>query len=314
MVLVNCVTDLVGNTPLLKLERLSKGLDVNLYGKCEFLNPISVKDRPVKSMVLRALEAGRIKAGDEVVEASSGNTAMALAYIGNLYGLKVKIFMSEIQSIERRRTLKALGAKLVLTPAQGGTKLARECLLKYCEENKNAFYIYQHGNFDNPRAHMETTGPEIWRDLDGKVDAFVCGLGTCGTFVGTSRFFKEKNPNIKFFCFEPAKAPVYSGKGEFKPHRLMGVGPGFVAEIYEKCPHRPDEIFLVDEEKEAFPMVRRLAREEGIIVGISSGASAHVALQVARREEMKGKNIVCMLYDTGQRYMSVEDLWEDEST
>jgi cysteine synthase A len=275
------ITEMIGNTPLLKLNKVTEGIDATVLAKCEFANPFSIKDRPVLNMLRTAAQEGLIGPGTEIVEASSGNTAMAIAYISNIMGYKAKIFMSEIMSVERRKLLKALGAELVLTPADEGTKGARERAMAYCQVNKDAFYLYQHGNINNPMAHHKTTAEEIWADTDGKIDIFICGLGTSGTFAGVSSVLKPRKPEIQIIGFEPALAPIYSGKGGFRAHRIMGTGPGFVTE-----------------------------KEEGIMVGISSGASVHVACEVARRPENKGKVIVCMLYDTGQRYLSVEGLFE----
>jgi cysteine synthase A len=305
------ITEMIGNTPLLRLNRVTEGTEATVLAKCEFLNPFSIKDRPVLNMLRTAAAEGLIKPGTEIVEASSGNTAMAIAYISNIMGFKAKIFMSELMSLERRKLLRTLGAELVLTPADEGTRGARERAMAYCEGNDEAFYLYQHGNINNPMAHHKTTAEEIWRDTEGKIDIFVCGLGTSGTFAGVSSWLKPKKPEIKIIGFEPRIAPLYSTNGEapFKAHRIMGVGPGFVTENFERAKDNIDEIFLVDEEM-VFPMVRRLAKEEGIMVGISSGASAHVACEVAKRPENKGKVIVCMLYDTGQRYLSVEGLFD----
>jgi len=298
------VTELIGNTPLLRLERLAA--EHQLYGKCEFMNPLSLKDRPVLQIILDAEEAGRVQAGSTLVEATSGNTGMAVAYIAAIRGYRAILVMSEIQSLERRKVLKALGAELVLTPASEGTRGARERLKQILAENPDYFYVGQHVNPSNPRAHYVSTGPEIWRDTDGRVDILVAGLGTGGTICGAGRYLKERKPDVRLVAVEPQESP-YISQGIFRPHRLMGTAPGFVPETLDR--EIIDEIFLVSEQQ-AFETCREMARQEGLLVGISSGATVYAAQQVAGRPEHAGKVVVCILADTGQRYLSVEGLFD----
>jgi len=295
---------MIGKTPLLRLERLAA--DVDLYAKCEFMNPLSVKDRPVLQIIQDAEENGLLKPGGTLLEATSGNTGMAVASIAAVRGYKAILVMSEIQSLERRKILKALGAELVLTPASEGTKGAKHKLNEILAENPDYFYVGQHVNPSNPKAHYLTTGPEIWSDTDGKVDILVAALGTGGTLCGTGRYLKEQNPNIRLIAIEPQESPFIS-QGIFHPHRMMGTAPGFVPETLDR--EIIDEIYLVSED-EAFETCRQIARTEGVLVGISSGAAAYGAMQVAKREENKGALTVCVLTDTGQRYLSVEGLFE----
>ena len=216
--------------------------------------------------------------------------------------------MSEIQSLERRQVLKALGAELILTPASEGTKGAKRKMQEILDENPEYFYVGQHVNPSNPKAHYRTTGPEIWADTEGKVDILVAALGTGGTICGAGRYLKEQNPDVRLIAVEPKESP-YISQGVFNPHRMMGTAPGFVPETLDR--EIIDEIYLVSED-EAFETCRRLARKEGILVGISSGAAAFGAMQVAKREENKGKVSVCVLADTGQRYLSVEGLFDQD--
>ena len=298
------ITEMIGNTPLLRLGRLAA--DVDLYAKCEFMNPLSVKDRPVLQIIQDAEESGLLKPGGTLLEATSGNTGMAVASIAAVRGYKAILVMSEIQSLERRKILKALGAELVLTPAAEGTKGAKHKLNEILEENPDYFYVGQHVNPSNPKAHYLTTGPEIWSDTDGKVDILVAALGTGGTLCGAGRYLKEQNPDIQLIAIEPKESPFIS-QGIFHPHRMMGTAPGFVPETLDR--EIIDEIYLVSED-EAFETCRQIARTEGVLVGISSGAAAYGALQVAKREENRGALTICILTDTGQRYLSVEGLFE----
>jgi cysteine synthase A len=300
---INTISEMIGNTPLLRLERLVP--DHGIYAKCEFLNPVSLKDRPVRQIIDDAEADGRLKPGSTLIEATSGNTGMAVAFLAALKGYKAILVMSEIQSMERRQVLRALGAELVLTPASQGTVGARNRLKKILVKNPDYFYVGQHVNPSNPKAHYLTTGPEIWNDTDGKVDLLVAALGTGGTICGTGRYLKEKNPAVKLVAVEPKESPFIS-QGIFNPHRIMGTAPGFVPETLDR--ELLDEIFLVSE-SEAFEMCRLIARREGVLVGISSGAAVHAAIQVARRPENAGKVTVCVLADTGQRYLSVEGLF-----
>ncbi len=299
------IIDLIGNTPMLALDRFAGNQGAQVVAKLEMFNPISIKDRPVWSMIRRAEERGDIRSGDVLVEATSGNTGMALAYIGSMRGYRVQIFMSEAQSIERRSVLAALGATIVLTPAEEGTKGARDRAIAFAESEPAAFYLCQHHNLDNRRAHYETTGPEIWDSSEGKIDALVAGLGTCGTLCGAGAFLKERNASIRTIGIEPAKAALIS-KGEWAPHGIMGTSPGFIAENLDR--EWIDEICTVTEEH-AYQACRELAAKEGILVGITSGANAHVARIVAARPEFEGQRIVCIFADTGERYLSVPGLF-----
>ncbi|MGB7876263.1 MAG: cysteine synthase A [Anaerolineales bacterium] len=298
------VSEMIGGTPLLQLKRLAA--DAEIYAKCEFMNPLSVKDRPVLQIIRDAEESGQLKPGGTLLEATSGNTGMAVASIAAVRGYKAILVMSEIQSLERRKVLKALGAELILTPASEGTKGAKRKLQEILDENPDYFYVGQHVNPSNPKAHYRGTGPEIWADTDGQVDILVAALGTGGTICGAGRYLKEQNAGVRLIAVEPRESPFIS-QGIFHPHRMMGTAPGFVPETLDR--EIIDEIFLVSED-EAFETCRRLAHTEGILVGISSGAAAFAAMEVAKREENAGKMIVCILADTGQRYLSVEGLFE----
>jgi cysteine synthase A len=300
---INTISEMIGNTPLLRLERLVP--DHGIYAKCEFLNPVSLKDRPVRQIIDDAEADGRLKPGSTLIEATSGNTGMAVAFQAALKGYKAILVMSEIHSMERRQVLRALGAELVLTPASQGTLGARDRLKKILVNNPDYFYVGQHVNPSNPKAHYLTTGPEIWNDTGGKVDLLVAALGTGGTICGAGRYLKEQNPAVKLVAVEPKESPFIS-QGIFNPHRIMGTAPGFVPETLDR--ELLDEIFLVSE-SEAFEMCRLIARREGVLVGISSGAATYAAIQVARRIENAGKVTVCVLADTGQRYLSVDDLF-----
>ncbi|MEA3335794.1 MAG: cysteine synthase A [Chloroflexota bacterium] len=302
------LTELIGNTPLLRLARLAP--DSLIYGKCEHLNPLSLKDRPVLQIIQDAEEKGLLRPGDTLIEATSGNTGMAVAAIAAVRGYRSLLVMSEIQSLERRQVLQALGAELVLTPASDGTKGARERLKKILAQHPEYFYVGQHVNPSNPRAHYLTTGPEIWRDSAGQVAVLVAALGTGGTICGAGRYLKEENPAVQLIAVEPQEAPFIS-QGKFQPHRMMGTAPGFVPDTLDRG--IIDEIFLVSE-AQAFETCRRIARREGLLVGISSGAAAFAATQVAIRPEYQGKVIVCVLADTGQRYLSVEGLFVPQRT
>lgn len=299
----NSMTDLIGNTPLVKLQKISE--QANLYAKCEFMNPISIKDRPVLNIINHAERTGALKPGDTLIEMTSGNTGMAIAYIAAVRGYRAILVMSEIQSVERRKIMKAFGAEFILTPAAEGTLGAKAKLQTILAEHPEYFYVGQHKNMDNPDAHYFTTGPELWQDMDGKIDLLVAGLGTGGTLCGTGKYLKEKNPNIQLVAVEPFEAPFIS-QGIFKPHRIMGTAPGFLPETLNR--DIIDEILLIKEE-EAFEMCRQLASREGMLVGISSGAVAHIMAELAKRPENRGKNIIGIFADSGQRYLSVEGLF-----
>lgn len=297
------ITDLIGHTPLLRLARLAD--DHEIYAKCEFMNPLSLKDRAVLQIVQDAEDAGQLAPGSTLVEATSGNTGMAVACIAAIRGYQAILVMSEIQSLERRKILRAFGAELVLTPASEGTRGARQKLQEILAEHPEYFYVGQHVSPSNPRAHYQTTGPEIWADTDGRVDMLVAGLGTGGTICGAGRYLKERNPAVQLVAVEPRESP-YISQGIFRPHRLMGTAPGFVPQTLDR--DVIDEIYLVSE-AEAFARCRELARQEGLLVGISSGAVAQAALAVASRPGNEQKVIVGMFADTGQRYLSVEGLF-----
>ncbi|MHA1305283.1 MAG: cysteine synthase A [Candidatus Heimdallarchaeaceae archaeon] len=297
------ITELIGNTPLLKLEKLFP--DHDIYGKCEFLNPLSVKDRPILQIFKDAEEQGKLKPGDTVIECTSGNTGMAVAFISAIRGYHAILVMSEIQSVERRQILKTLGAELILTPAELGTEGARQKLKEILAANPDYFYVGQHINSSNPKAHYLTTGPEIWKDSDGKIDILIAGLGTGGTICGAGRYLKEKKPEVQLIAVEPFESP-YISKGIFRPHKLMGTAPGFIPDTLDR--DIIDEIFLV-KQADTFEMCRRIAKQEGILVGISSGAVCKAAEEIIKRPENKDKVIVVILADTGQRYLSVKGLF-----
>ena len=295
--------DMIGNTPLLRLKRLAE--DWEIYAKCEFMNPLSLKDRPVLQIIEDAERSGQLKPGGTLIEATSGNTGMAVACIAAIRGYKAILVMSEIQSLERRKVLKAFGAELVLTPAAEGTKGARRKLKEIMAEHPEYFYVGQHVNPSNPKAHYRGTGPEIWDDTGGRIDILVAGLGTGGTICGAGRYLKERKPEVQLVAVEPEESPFIS-QGIFRPHRLMGTAPGFEPETLDR--EIIDEIMLVSED-EAFERCRQLARQEGLLVGISSGAVAAAALEMAQQPKHAGEVIVCIFADTGQRYLSVEGLF-----
>jgi cysteine synthase A len=299
------ILDLIGNTPLLSLSRINEGGGATVLGKCEFFNPVAIKDRPALWMIREAEKRGDIVPGTTLVEATSGNTGMALAYIGRMRGYRVVLCMSEIQSVERRRVLRALGAELVLTPKELGTKGAKARAMEIHEQTPDSFYVCQHDNMDNRLAHEQSTSEEIWRDTAGRVDIFVAPLGTGGTLCGVAAALKPRKPELRVVGVEPAEAPFIS-EGRFTPHRMMGTAPGFVPGVLDR--DLIDEILLVSEE-EAFSTTRTVAEKEGLLVGISSGAAVHAALRLAHQPENAGKVIVCMLCDSGERYLSVEGLF-----
>ena len=308
MRVIDGISELIGNTPMLRITKLFPESPANIFGKLELCNPMSVKDRPVKYMVQAALADGRLQPGAELVEASSGNTAIAIAMFGASNNFPVKIFMSELCSVERWKILNAYGAKVVLTPGIEHTKGARARAIDYCNARPGkAFFVNQHSNSNNGDAHEASTGPEIWEQMEGKIDTMVIGLGTSGTFDGLSRFFKAKDPNIRIVGFEPAASPVYSG-GEMGKHKLVGIGPGFVTENFARAESRLDEIVHVTDE-DAFEMTKRLVRAEGVFAGITSGASLWVAGELIKRPEYAGKNICCIICDSGERYLSVDGLF-----
>ncbi len=293
---------------MLRCKKLFPDSPATILAKLELCNPMSVKDRPVKHIIRQALADGLIEPGAELVEASSGNTAIAIAMIGAAQGFKVRIFMSELCSEERFKILNAFGAKVILTPGVEHTKGSRERAIAYCEASGGkAFFVNQHSNPRNGDAHEATTGPEIWEQTEGKLDAMVIGLGTSGTFEGLSRYFRAKNPQIRIIGFEPASSPVYGG-GPMGKHRLIGIGPGFVTDNFKRARDRMDELITVTDEA-AFEMTKRLCRTEGVMAGVTSGASLWVAEQLAQRPEYAGKTICCIICDSGERYLSVEGLF-----
>lgn len=297
------ITDLVGHTPLLELSNLEKklGLKAKIIAKLEYFNPAgSVKDRIAKAMIDDAFASGKINKDSVIIEPTSGNTGIGLAAIGASYGLRVILTMPETMSVERRNLLKAYGAELVLTDGAQGMKGAIAKANELAESTPNSFIPGQFINPVNPKIHRETTGPEIWADTDGKIDAFISGVGTGGTVTGAGGFLKEKNPNIKVIAVEPASSPVLS-QGKAGPHKIQGIGAGFVPEVLNTKVY--DEIIPVEND-DAFATGRDIGRTEGLLVGISSGAAVWAAIQLAKRPEFEGKTLVALLPDTGDRYLS----------
>ncbi len=303
----NNITDLIGGTPLLRLNRLSRGLGAEVLVKLESFNPGgSVKDRIGFSMLKDAEERGVINKDTVIIEPTSGNTGIALAMIAAARGYRLILTMPDTMSIERRNLLKAYGAELVLTPGGSGMKGAILEAEKLAARTPNSFMPHQFQNPANPEIHRATTGEEIWNDTDGHVDIVVCGVGTGGTITGIGELLKGRKPDIKIVAVEPYDSPVLSG-GKPGPHKIQGIGPGFIPEVLN--PEIIDEIFKVKNE-EALATGRRLAKEEGVLVGISCGAAAFAGLRIAARPENRGKQIVIVLPDTGERYLSTP-LFED---
>jgi len=298
------LTKTVGNTPLVKLNRVTLGLDATVLVKLESFNPLSsVKDRIGVSMIEAAERAGHIKDDTIILEPTSGNTGIALAFVSAVKGYKLVLVMPETMSIERRKLLKALGADLVLTPGSQGMKGAVSTAEEMLAKDPRYYYIpQQFRNPSNPEIHRKTTAEEIWRDTDGKVDILVAGVGTGGTITGIADVIKSRKPDFKAIAVEPSASPVLSG-GKPGPHKIQGLAPGFVPDVLRL--DLVDEIVKVEYD-DAIKTARRLAKEEGILVGISSGAAAWAGLQVAARPENKGKQIVVILPDTGERYLSTE--------
>lgn len=303
MKIAHSLVDLIGNTPLLRLERYESAnhLSAALLAKLECFNPLSsAKDRAAKYMIEDAEAKGLLKPGTVIVEPTSGNTGVGLSYIAAIKGYQVILTMPETMSLERRNLLSALGAKLELTPGAQGMKGA---IAKAEELLRTLPSAWMPGQFDNPAnatAHYETTGPEIWRDTDGKVDVLVAGVGSGGTVTGAGRYLKEQNPNIEVIAVEPAESPVLSG-GQAGPHKIQGIGAGFVPAVLDRSV--VDRVITVPGE-DAFAASRALAHAEGLLVGISSGAALSAAASLAREEAYQGKNIVVVLPDTGERYLS----------
>ena len=306
----NHISELVGNTPILKLNNYvtKNQLKANIFAKLEYFNPAgSVKDRIAKAMLFKAKEDGILKPDSVIIEPTSGNTGIGLASLGTSLGHQVILTMPETMSIERRNLLKAYGAKVVLTPGGLGMKGAIAKAEELAKEYKNAFIPSQFENQANPNAHYLTTGPEIYQQLEGKIDIFVAGVGTGGTISGIGKYLKEKNPNIKVVAIEPAASPVLS-KGTPGPHAIQGIGAGFVPNTLNTDIY--DEIITIENEP-AFATSRAIAREEGVLVGISSGAALYGATVLAKRIENAGKNIVVLLPDTGERYLSTALVEQD---
>ena len=297
------VTELVGRTPLLEMKQFGAagGTGARILAKLEYFNPAgSVKDRIALAMIIDAEQRGALKPGAVIIEPTSGNTGIGLASIASARGYRVILTMPETMSVERRNLLRAYGAELVLTEGKLGMKGAIAKADELAQEIEGAFIPGQFDNPANPEAHMETTGPEIWADTDGEVDIFVAGVGTGGTLTGVGTYLKEKNPAVKVVGVEPAKSPVLT-KGAAGPHGLQGIGAGFVPKVLDTNVY--DAVIPVQEE-EAYCAARLIAKKEGVLVGISSGAAAHAALEIAKQPENAGKTIVVLLPDTGDRYLS----------
>lgn len=294
---------LIGDTPLLELTKIEKeeGLQAKVLAKLEYLNPAgSVKDRVGKAMLDEAEKSGLLTKDSVIIEPTSGNTGIGLAAVAAARGYRIVIVMPETMSVERRQLMKAYGAELVLTEGAKGMKGAIAKAEELAKELPGGFLAGQFVNPANPKAHYESTGPEIWEDTEGRVDVFIAGVGTGGTITGTGRYLREKNPKVEIIAVEPAGSPVLSG-GNPGPHGLQGIGAGFVPEILDTKIY--DRIIQVTEE-EAYEASRTLGRKEGILVGISSGAALHVAIQLAKEPAYAGKRIVVLLPDTGDRYLS----------
>lgn len=303
MTVYKAISDLIGNTPLVELTHIEEkeSLDSRVVAKVEFFNPAgSVKDRIAKKMIEDAEKAGKIKPGATLIEPTSGNTGIGIASVAAAKGYKAIMTMPETMSVERRNLLKAYGAKVVLTDGKTGMKGAIAKAKELAATIPNSFIPSQFENPSNPQAHYESTGPEIWKDTEGKVDIFVAGVGTGGTVSGTGKYLKDQNPNVKVIAVEPATSPVLS-QGYAGPHGIQCIGAGFVPNTLDTSVY--DEVFTVTNEQ-AYETGRLIAHNEGMLVGISSGAATYAAIQIAKRPENKGKTIVVLLPDTGERYLS----------
>lgn len=294
---------LIGNTPLVELTKIEKelGLGAKILAKLEYFNPAgSVKDRIARAMIDEAEKSGKLKPGSVIIEPTSGNTGIGLASVAAARGYRIIIVMPETMSVERRQLMAAYGAELVLTEGAKGMKGAIAKAQELADETENSFIPGQFVNEANPKAHFETTGPEIYEDTDGEVDIFVAGVGTGGTVTGTGQYLKSKKPEVKVVAVEPETSPVLS-QGKAGSHKIQGIGAGFVPDVLDTSVY--DEIIPVAD-NDAFETGRLIGRKEGVLVGISSGAAVYAAIQLAKRPENKGKNIVVLLPDTGDRYLS----------
>ncbi len=300
MRIARSLTDLIGKTPLLELTRFAPEAGARVLAKCEFMNPYSVKDRPVLMMIRAAAEDGRLEPGGLIVEATSGNTGIAIASQAAVLGYRAVLVMSDMVSLERRQVLAGLGAEVVITPKEDGTKGARVRAKEIAAE-RGALYIGQHDNPANPVAHETTTAEELWADTDGEIDVLVAGAGTTGTLTGVARALKPRKPSFRAIGVEPANSPFLS-QGIFSPHKILGTSPGFRPGVYD--PDLVDEFVLVSEE-DAYRSCREIAEKEGLLVGITSGATALAARRLAERDDLAGKTIVCVFADTGERYLSM---------
>lgn len=299
----NNITETIGKTPLVRLANIAKNIDAEIIGKLESFNPCgSIKDRIGYSMIKDAEEKGILKPGGTIIEPTSGNTGIGLAFIAAAKGYKLIITMPDTMSIERRQVLKLFGADIVLTPGEKGMKGAIEKAEELAKKTKGSFMPQQFKNPANPKIHRETTAEEIWNDTDGKVDIVVSGVGTGGTLTGVAQVIKKRKPGFKVVAVEPFDSPVLSGGGP-GPHKIQGIGAGFVPDVLDK--ELIDEIIKVKNE-DAFSAAKSLAKEEGILAGISSGAATVAALEIGKRPENKGKVIVVILPDTGERYISTD--------
>jgi len=306
--IANDSTELIGNTPLVRLNKITEGVNADIVAKLESFNPIgSVKDRIGVSMVEAAEEAGALKEGSIIIEPTSGNTGIALAFVAAAKGYRLILTMPDTMSLERRKLLATLGAEIVLTPGANGMPGAIAKAQELLESTPNAVQPQQFQNPANPKIHRETTAEELWRDTDGEIDIFVSGVGTGGTVTGVAEAIKAKKPEFKAVAVEPKTSQVLAGK-EKGPHKIQGIGAGFVPDVFK--PDLIDEIFPVADE-DAGATLLRLAREEGILAGISSGAATYAALQLGKRPENEGKLIVAILPDTGERYLSVDWVFEE---
>ena len=301
--IIKKLTELIGNTPLVELDKFSanKGLDKPVIAKVEYFNPGgSVKDRIALAMIEDAEEKGLLKPGATIIEPTSGNTGVGLALVAAVKGYKLILTMPETMSIERRNLVKAYGATVKLTSGKDGMKGAIKAAEELRDSIKGSVILQQFENLANPEKHYRSTGEEIWRDTDGKVDIFVAGVGTGGTVSGVGKYLKEKNPNVKIVAVEPSDSPVLSG-GQSGPHKIQGIGAGFIPTTYNAAV--VDEVFQVEND-EAILAGRQLAQQDGLLVGISSGAAAFAAAEIVKRPENKGKTIVTLFPDTGERYLS----------